>query len=91
MAQAPLLNVVQVSCAVESCPPQAVRPDWEWRFLAPGSEGKVQRVPLLRITSTELPASIPPPPVTIIPPAAAESRILMKNRILSSTNNTDAS
>ena len=90
MAQTPLLNVVQVSCAVESCPPQAVRPDWEWRFLAPGSEGRVQRVPLLRITSSTdvIPALPPPPPVMIIP--SAENKILMENKISSSTN-TDAS
>ena len=33
VVQAPLLNVVQVSLAGETAPPQAVRPDWEWRLL----------------------------------------------------------
>ena len=86
MAQAPPLNVVQVSRA-EPSPPQAVRPDWEWRYLPSGSGGRVQRLPLLRSTSTDvIPALPPPPPVMIIP--SAERRILMEeNEILSSTNN----
>ena len=89
MAQAPLLNVVQVSGAGETCPPQAVRPDWEWRYLPSGSGGRVQSVLLVRITSTDvIPALPPPPPVMIIP--SAENKILMENKILSSTN-TDAS
>ena len=89
MAQAPLLSVVQVSRAGEPCPPQAVRPDWEWRYLPSGSGGRVQSVLLVRITSTDvIPALPPPPPVMIIP--SAENKILMENKILSSTN-TDAS
>ena len=88
MAQAPLLNVVQVPPVGET-PPQAVRPDWEWRYLASGSGGRVQRVPLLRMTSTDVPAPPPAPPVMIIP--SAERMILMeKNKILSSTK-VDAS
>ena len=89
MAQAPLLSVVQVSGAGETCPPQAVRPDWEWRYLPSGSGGRVQSVLLVRITSTDvIPALPPPPPVMIIP--SAENKILMENKISSSTN-TDAS
>ena len=89
MAQAPLLNVVQVSAVGESSPPQAVSPDWVWRCLRSGSGGRVQSVLLLRITSTDvLPALPPPPPVMIIP--SAENKILMENKISSSTN-TDAS
>ena len=88
MAQTPLLNVVQVSTAGgKPFPPHAVRPDWECFCLASGSGGRVQRVSLLRITSTD---DVPDPPVMIIP--SAERRILMEeNEILSSTNNTDAS
>ena len=87
MAQAPLLNVVQVSAVGETFPPQAVRPDWECFCLASGSGGRVQRVSLLRMTSTDVPA-VSFPPVMIIP--SAESRILMEeNEILSSTNNNN--
>ena len=59
------MSVVQVPRA-ESDPPQAVRPDWEWRYLASGSGGRVQRVPLLRMTSTDV-AAVSFPPVMIIP------------------------
>ena len=65
MAQAPLLNVTQVSSA-EPSPPQAMRPDWEWWLLASGSEGREQMVPLLRRTSTDA-APAPVPPVKSIP------------------------
>ena len=90
MAQTPLLNVVQVSTAGgKPFPPQAVRPDWECFCLASGSGGRVQRLLLLRMTSTDVPA-VSSPPVMII--ASAERRILMEeNKILSSTNNNDAS
>ena len=83
-----MLSVVQVPPVGET-PPQAVRPDWEWPRLPSGRGGRVQRVPLLRITSADVPAPPPEPPVMIIP--SAERMILMeKNKILSSTN-TDAS
>jgi len=55
----------------ESDPPQAVRPDWEWRYLASGSGGRVQRVPLLRMTSTDV-AAVSFPPVMIIPSSVLE-------------------